>query len=341
LKIAFFDTHSYDREAFEACPLAPQHPLIFFPEKLNSSTTALAKGAEAVCCFVNDRIDRKTLTELKALGIRLVLLRCAGFNQVDLVAASELEMPVARVPEYSPHAVAEHAIALLMNLNRKIHRSYNRVREGNFSIEHLVGFDVFGKTVGVLGTGRIGRVFCEILLGFGARPVAFDLKKDLELEKKGVTYDSLENVLKVSDIVSLHLPLNEQTRHLIDDHALGLCKKGVVLLNTSRGALVDTRALIKGLKSGHVGAAGLDVYEEEEFFFFKDLSDSVIQDDLLARLMTFPNVILTSHQAFLTKEALENIAWTTLNNASTFEQNKPLQNEVHVKSHSPRGIPEK
>ncbi|MFN7453966.1 MAG: 2-hydroxyacid dehydrogenase [Pseudobdellovibrionaceae bacterium] len=341
MKIAFFDTHSYDREAFEACSLASQHQLTFFHEKLNGNTSGLAKGTEAVCCFVNDRLDRKTLTDLKAQGVKLVLLRCAGFNQVDLVAASELALPVARVPEYSPHAVAEHAVALLMNLNRKIHRSYNRVREGNFSIEHLVGFDVFGKTVGVLGTGRIGRVFCEILLGFGARVVAFDLKKDLELEKKGITYDSFEKVLKVSDIVSLHLPLNEKTRHLIDDRALGLCKKGVVLLNTSRGALVDTKALIKGLKSGHVGAAGLDVYEEEEFFFFNDLSDSVIQDDLLARLMTFPNVILTSHQAFLTKEALANIAWTTLNNASTFELKKPLQNEVHVESHSPRGIPEK
>jgi D-lactate dehydrogenase len=260
-----------------------------------------------------------------------VALRSAGYNHVDLRAASALGLPVVRVPEYSPYAVAEHAVALLLTLNRKIHRAYNRVREANFSLDGLVGFDLHDKVVGLVGTGRIGRVMATIVRGFGCRLLAMDPQPDpVFAQQLSLRYVSLQELYRESDIVSLHVPLTPSTRHLIDAEALQTMKRGVVLINTGRGALIDTRALIEALKSEHVGAAGLDVYEEEEKVFFRDLSDRVLQDDVLARLLTFPNVLITSHQAFLTREALANIAETTLANIATFERGDPLQNEVRA-----------
>jgi D-lactate dehydrogenase len=281
-----------------------------------------------VCAFVNDHLDKKTLQTLAAGGTQLIALRSAGFNHVDLASAQTLGLRVARVPEYSPHAVAEHAVALILSLNRKIHRAYNRVREGNFSLNGLVGFDLNKKTVGVIGTGRIGSVMAKILSGFGCQVIAHDIVQNPQLVEIGVKYVSLEEILRNSDIISLHVPLTPQTHHLIDERALALTKPGVMLINTGRGALIETSALIKSLKSGHIGSAGLDVYEEEEGLFFEDLSGQILQDDKLARLLTFPNVLLTSHQAFLTEEALGNIAQVTLQNISEFESGHVLKNEV-------------
>jgi D-lactate dehydrogenase len=315
MKIAVFDTHRYDREALEAANRAYQFVFSFFDVRLRGDTVALAQGHEAVCVFVNDQLSRPVLAALKEQGVRLIALRCAGFNNVDLKAAKELGLPVVRVPEYSPFAVAEHAVALLLTLNRKIHKAHNRVREGNFSLEGLVGFDLKGKTVGIVGTGKIGRVFAGIMKGFGCRLLAFDVRQDEALvAETGVEYVTMERLFAESDIISLHVPLMPETHHLVNEAALNSMKPGVVLINTSRGALVDASALIKALKQGRMGAAGLDVYEEEAGVFFEDLSGLVLQDDVLARLLSFPNVIITSHQAFLTKEALGNIAETTLGN---------------------------
>jgi D-lactate dehydrogenase len=282
-----------------------------------------------VCSFVNDHLDNETLTKLHSNGVRLIALRSAGFNHVDLATSERLGMAVMRVPEYSPYAVAEHATALILALNRHIHRAYNRVREGNFSLDGLVGFDLHGKTVGVVGTGRIGAVLLQIMHGFGCRLLAFDVKPNGDLPKRlPVQYVPLEQLLRESEIVSLHVPLTPDTRHMINASTLALMKPGVMLINTGRGALIDTRALIDALKDGRIGAAGLDVYEEEEGVFFMDLSDCVLQDDVLARLLTFPNTLITSHQAFLTREALANIARTTLSNITAYERGEPLQNEV-------------
>lgn len=278
-------------------------------------------------------MDKKSLKSLAAGGTQLIALRSAGFNHVDLASAQSLGLRVVRVPEYSPHAVAEHAVALILSLNRKIHRAYNRVREGNFSLDGLVGFDLNKKTVGVIGTGRIGFVLAKILSGFGCDVIAHDLAQNPKLIEMGVQYTSIDEILRKSDIISLHVPLTPKTRYLIDEKALALTKPGVMLINTGRGALIDTRALIKSLKSGHIGYAGLDVYEEEEGLFFEDLSEQILQDDKLARLMTFPNVLLTSHQAFLTEEALGNIAQVTLQNISEFENGNDLKNEVCAEKH--------
>ncbi len=328
MKIAVFDTHRYDREALEMANRAYQFTFSFFDVRLREDTVALAQGHEAVCVFVNDQLTRPVLAALKEQGVRLIALRCAGFNNVDLKAAKEFGLPVVRVPEYSPYAVAEHAVALLLTLNRKIHKAHNRVREGNFSLEGLVGFDLKGKTVGIVGTGKIGRVFAGIMKGFGCRLLAFDVRQDEALvAETGVEYVPMERLFAESDIISLHVPLMPQTYHLVNEAALALMKPGVVLINTSRGALVDASALIQALKQGRIGAAGLDVYEEEAGVFFEDLSGLVLQDDVLARLLTFPNVIITSHQAFLTKEALGNIAETTLGNVKGFREGK-LSNEV-------------
>ena len=329
MKTAVFDTHGFDREALERANVDYGHDLRFFDLRLTPDTAALAADFEAVCAFVNDRLDEAALGILRRGGTRLIALRSAGFNQVDLEAAARLGFTVVRVPAYSPHAVAEHAVALLLTLNRKTHRAYNRVRESNFSLDGLVGFDLHGKTVGVVGTGRIGSVLLRILNGFGCQLLACDLTPEMALAQElGVRYVSLDELLRASDVISLHVPLTPGTRHLIDAAALERMKRGVILINTSRGALIDTNALVAALKRGHVGAAGLDVYEEEEGIFFEDLSGQVLQDDVLARLLTFPNTLITSHQGFLTREALANIADTTLANIQGFERGEALANQV-------------
>jgi D-lactate dehydrogenase len=327
MKIALFDTHPFERKHFEAANCEFAHDISYLEPRLTHLTARLASGYPVVCCFANDKLDPETLKVLKQEGVQLIALRSAGFNHVDLKVASDLGLVVVRVPAYSPHAVAEHATALVLSLNRRIHRAHQRVREGNFSLAGLVGFDLHGKTVGVIGTGRIGSVFAKIMLGFGCRVIAYDLLPDKSLAKE-VEYVSLDSLYRQADIVSLHVPLKAQTRHVIDQSALAKMKKGVMLINTGRGALIDTGALIGALKSGQVGFAGLDVYEEEEGVFFEDLSNEVLQDDQLARLLTFPNVLVTAHQGFLTEEALANIARTTLQNISDYENKKPLLNEV-------------
>jgi D-lactate dehydrogenase len=334
MKIAFFDAHSYDIESFQKEELAKLHQFTFLEPRLTAKTAGLSIAHDCVCSFVNDRIDRDTIEILSKNGIRLIALRCAGFNHVDLAAAKDWNISVVRVPEYSPHAVAEHAVTLILALNRKIHRAYSRVREGNFSLDGLVGFDLYGRTVGVVGTGRIGSAFAKIMLGFGCKVIAFDRSPNVELKSAGVTYVDLDTVFRQSDILSLHLPLTPDSHHLVNEKSLEKCKFGMMLINTSRGGLVDTAALIQSLKSGKVGFAGLDVYEEEEGVFFKNLSELILQDDQLARLLTFPNVLLTSHQAFLTENALKNIAQTTLKNIGDFEQGSKLIHEVRAETHT-------
>ena len=329
MRIAVFDTHRFERETFRVANERFEHEITFFEPRLTRHTAALAAGFGAVCPFVNDRLDAEALTILHENGLRLVALRSAGYNNVDLPAAARLNLPVVRVPEYSPYAVAEHAVCLVLALNRKIHRAYNRVRESNFSLDGLVGFDLHGKTVGVIGTGRIGADLAGIMRGFGCDVIAHDLKPDEQLAARvGLRYVDLPELYRRSDVVSLHVPLTTRTHHLIDANAIAGMKRGVFLINTGRGALLDSRALVAALKSGHVGAAGLDVYEEEAGVFFQDLSDQVLQDDVLARLLTFPNVLVTSHQGFLTREALSGIADTTLGNVRAFELGQPLANLV-------------
>ncbi len=329
MKVAFFDTHGFERSVFADENRGFGHEITHFEVRLGEQTASLASGFTALCAFVNDRIGASVLEKIARSGTRLIALRCAGFNNVDLEAAGRLGIRVVRVPEYSPHAVAEHAVALILSLDRKIHRAHSRVREGNFSLEGLVGFDLHGKTVGVVGTGRIGAVFAKIMLGFGCRVLVCDRAENPELlGLPGIRYVELPELLRESQIISLHVPLTPSTRHLIDGPAIERMRSGVMIINTGRGALIDTPALVHGLKSGKVGSAGLDVYEEEEGIFFEDLSDQVLQDDTLARLLTFPNVLMTSHQAFLTAEALSNIATTTLKNISDFEAGLALDNEV-------------
>ncbi|NBX76330.1 MAG: 2-hydroxyacid dehydrogenase [Proteobacteria bacterium] len=329
MKVAFFDTHKFERPIFEQENEAFHHELFFFEQRLCRETAVLADQFSCVCAFVNDKLDRDSLSLLSKEGVKLIALRSAGFNHVDLKAAKELGLVVLRVPEYSPYAVAEHAVTLILTINRKIHRSYMRVRELNFSLDGLVGMDLHGKTVGVIGSGRIGAVFAKIMTGFGCEVLLHDIKPNLDLAKRlGACYSNLDDIYQRSDIISLHVPLNEKTRYLINKDSLSKMKKGVLLINTGRGGLVNTRDLIQSLKKGHLGGAGLDVYEEEEQVFFQDHSGDVLQDDVLARLLTFPNVIITSHQAFLTQEALKNIATTTLENITAFEKGFPLQNQV-------------
>ena len=329
IKTYFFDTHSFEKKHFCEANLDAAHEFIFFEGKLTEKSAILAKDYPCVCAFVNDHLDENVLKILAQNGTKLIALRSAGYNHVNLAAAKKLGLKVVRVPEYSPFSVAEHAVALILTLNRKIHKAYNRVREGNFSLEGLVGFDLHGKTVGVIGTGKIGKAFIRIMKGFGCHIVAYDKFPDHEFAKEmGFHYAGLEQVLISSEIISLHIPLSQDTRHMIDQKSLELMKRGVMLINTSRGALIDTMSLISAMKLGHVGSAGLDVYEEEENYFFNDLSSQVLEDDVLVRLMTFPNVVLTSHQGFLTSEALTKIAETTLFNMSQFESNQALTNEV-------------
>jgi len=326
MKIAFFSTKSYDREFFDH--YVTTHEIIYFEARLDKQTASLAAGCNAVCVFVNDKLSRNTIIELKKTGIQLIALRSAGFNNVDLAAAKENGIPVVRVPAYSPFAVAEHAVALMLTLNRKTHKAYNRVREGNFSLERLTGFDLHGKTVGVIGTGKIGQIFCDIMMGFGCNVLAFDLIVHQPTVAKGVTYLPLVDIFEQADIISLHCPLNEQTKYIINEKTIEMMKKGVMLINTSRGALIDTSAAIHGLKSGRIGYLGLDVYEQEEKLFFKDLSENIIQDDEILRLLSFPNVLITSHQGFFTEEALTQIAQITLKNIDDFESGKELKNQV-------------
>ncbi len=331
MRIAIFDTHDFERTVFEQSDLSYKHELVFFPAKLSPVTAALAAGFPCVCPFVNDDLSRATLEKLAAGGTTLIALRSAGFNHVDLKAAADLGMTVVRVPEYSPYAVAEHAVALIMTLNRKTHRAFNRVREGNFSLSGLVGFDLHGKTIGVIGTGKIGRAFAKAMNGFGCHVLLHDVSPDVIFAASiGARYVGLPELYTASDIISLHIPLVKETRHLINESSLSMMKKGVMLINTGRGALIDAKALIKNLKSGRIGSAGLDVYEEEAGIFFNDLSGQILTDDILARLMTFPNVLITGHQAFLTNEALSNIATTTLENISSFERGEACANKIQL-----------
>lgn len=326
-----FDTHTWDRDALVVASRDGfAHELTFFEARLVRDTAALAAGHDVACVFVNDRLDRGALEVLQRERVRLVALRSAGYNNVDLAAAAELGIKVVRVPEYSPYAVAEHAAALVLALNRKIARAALRVRDRNFSLDGLVGFDLHGKTVGLVGTGRIGGVAARIFSGFGCRVLACDVRQDPALAALGVAYVDLPTLLTEADIISLHVPLTPATHHFIDAGALAVMKRGAMIINTGRGALIDSKALIDALKAGQLGAAGLDVYEEEEGIFFEDLSNEVLLDDVLARLLTFPNVLITAHQAFLTREALNNIAETTLENISAWERGAPLVNEVRL-----------
>ena len=323
--IAVFDAKSYDRDYLSRASAADELDWHFHEFRLEIKTVFAAQGAQAVCVFVNDVVNREILERLVSSGIRLVTLRCAGFNNVDLDAAKELGVAITRVPSYSPHAVAEHAIALLLTLNRKIHRAFNRVRELNFSLSGLVGFDLYGKTAGIFGTGKTGRIVGEILRGFGMRVLASDLYPNQEWAvKNGIEYVELSRLAKESDVITLHAPLTPQTDRIVNGESLALMKPGVILINVSRGRLIHTHALIKALKSGHVGGVGLDVYEEEEGIFFEDLSGEILQDDELARLLTFPNVLVTAHQAFLTHEALSEIARITVENVRRFANEEAL-----------------
>lgn len=318
MQVVVFSTRPYDRRFLEEANARHGHELRFLEARLDASTAATAAGAQAVCAFVNDVVDADVLARLHGLGVRLVTLRSAGFNHVDLEAAARLGIAVGRVPEYSPWAVAEYTVALILTLNRKIHRAHARVREGNFALDGLLGFDLHGRTVGVVGTGKIGECFARIMAGFGCHLLGSDPVVNPACEALGMRYVPLPELLAHSDVVSLHCPLNPATRHLIDDGALQAIQHGAMLINTSRGAVVDTAAAIAALKTGRLHSLGIDVYEEEADLFFRDLSDEVIHDDVFARLLTFPNVIVTGHQAFFTKDALQAIAETTLQNVRSF-----------------------
>lgn len=324
-KIAFFDAKPYDKIWFEKLNNNYNFNILYFENKLNESTAILARNCDAVIAFVNDEINECTINRLYDCGIKIIAMRSAGYNNVDIKAAKG-KIKIVRVPEYSPYAVAEHTMALLLSLNRKIHRAYSRTRDRNFSINGLIGFDLHGKTIGVIGTGKIGKTFIEICKGFGMKILAYDPypAKDLKVE-----YVTLSELFEKSDVISLHCPLTKDTYHIVDDKSISLMKKDVYIVNTSRGALIDTEALLDALKSGKVGAAALDVYEEESDFFFEDLSNSIINDDTLTVLTSLPNVLITSHQAFFTNEALEKIAKITLENIKSFFDEKPLENEVN------------
>ncbi len=330
MNVTFFSTQPYDKEFFNSQNKTVGFNLQYLEVQLNEQTVKLAQGADAVCVFVNDHVDANVIAELAVHGVKIIALRCAGFNNVDLNAAKSHHIKVVRVPAYSPYAVAEHAIAMIMTLNRKIHKAYNRVREQNFSLQGLLGFDLYGKTVGVIGTGNIGHVFCKIMMGFGCQVLAYDVKQNKDLASTGVKYVPLNNLFPQVDILSLHCPLNEKTRYIINDSTIQSMKKGVMLINTSRGGLIDTKAVIKGLKSAAIGSLGIDVYEQEEHLFFRDLSETIIKDDIISRLMGFSNVLVTAHQGFFTQEALTQIAATTLSNLKAFDANQSLLNEEQL-----------
>ncbi|MEM9945749.1 MAG: 2-hydroxyacid dehydrogenase [Cyanobacteria bacterium P01_D01_bin.36] len=328
MKVALFSAKNYDKCSFASINEGYQHELTFFEPRLTVETASLARGFPTVCVFINDELTADTLRSIADGGTRLIALRCAGYNNVDLAAAKTLGLQVVRVPAYSPHAVAEHAAALILTLNRKLYKAYNRVREGNFSLEGLLGFDLYGKTVGVVGTGQIGECFALIMHGFGCRLLAYDIEENLSLKEMGTEYVAFNRLLNQSDIISLHCPLLPATHHMINQESLQQLKHGAMLINTSRGGLVDTQAVIDALKSSQLGALGVDVYEDEGSLFFQDLSNAIVQDDIFQVLKSFPNVVITAHQGFFTQEALHNIACTTLANIRDIEAGKFCINAV-------------
>lgn len=328
-KVVFYGSRPYDQDSFNSKNPDGGFDFKFFTGHINKDNVVLAKGSDAVCVFVNDVVDENIMHLLAENGVRMLALRCAGFNNVDLAAAAKYGITVARVPDYSPYAVAEHTVALILSLNRRTPRATWRTRDGNFSLNGLLGFDLHGKTTGIIGTGKIAKVLIRILRGFGMNILAYDLYPDYEFARENqVTYTTLDDLYAQSDIISLHCPLTEQTKYMINKDSIAKMKDGVMIINTGRGQLINTADLIEGLKDHKVGYAGLDVYEEESDYFFEDQSDTIIDDDVLARLLSFNNVIVTSHQAFFTVEALSNIADTTLSNIRDFIQGKPLANEV-------------
>lgn len=329
MKIAFYDTRPYDRDAFTNANRNFSYEIDFFDFHLNEKTAPSAKGYDIVCAFVNDKLNAAAIKTLKDCGIRLIAMRCAGYNNVDLQAAADAGMKIVRVPSYSPHSVSEYAVGLLLALTRKLPQAYMRTRTGNFSLSGLTGRDLYGRTAGIIGTGKIGKLMAETLVGFGMQIELYDVYPDKEwAQEKGFAYVPLETIFRESDVISLHCPLTKETKHIINSKSLALMKKDAVIINTGRGALIDTRALVGALKRQEIGGAGLDVYEEESKYFFDDWSVDVIRDDILARLMTFPNVIITGHQAFLTTNALDSIAEVTLGNIRDWSEGAELKNEV-------------
>ena len=330
MKTAIFSTHSFEKEYFTK-EASSKHELIWIDFGLSEMTAIMANGCKAVCIFVNDDASEKVLRKLKETGIEHLVLRSAGFNHVDLLVAKELGMRVARVPEYSPYAVAEHTVALMLALNRKLIKANNRIREGNFSLDGLTGFDMHGKTVGIIGFGKIGKVVASIVQGFGCKIMAYDPFPDMAFQKEyDIEYADVDTVFRRSDIITLHAPLTEQTKYLVNKERISLMKKGVMMINTGRGGLINTKDVITGLKRGQIGYLGLDVYEEEKGLFFEDHSSEILQDDVITRLMTFQNVLITSHQAFLTDTALQKIAEVTVGNLNDFESNRPCANEIGI-----------
>ncbi len=328
MNILVYSAKRYDQDSLTAANAAAGHSFRFVEAHLDRETASLAHGSEAVCIFVNDTADAAAMDTLAGAGVRLIALRCAGFNNVDLDAAHRRGLTVVRVPAYSPYAVAEHALALILTLNRRTHRAFNRVREGNFALDGLLGFDLHGRTCGVIGTGKIGAIFSRLMVAFGCRVLADDVAPNPACVEAGVTYVNRETLLGESDIIALHCPLTPATRYLINEASVALMRPGVMLINTSRGALIDTRAVIAGLKSGQIGYLGIDVYEEEADLFFEDHSGRIIGDDVFARLTTFPNVLITAHQGFFTADALRNIADTTIANLNEFAAGGPCTNAV-------------
>jgi len=328
MKVAVFSTKYYEREYLNKYNTRGKHQLTYFDGILNEDTINLTIGFDAVCVLLSDIISEKVIDKLSANSIQLICLRSAGFDNVDIEAAGKRNIKVLRVPAYSPQAIAEHAVALILTLDRKTYKAYNRVRENNFSINNLMGFNLSGKTVGVIGTGKIGRAFCDIMLGFGCKVIAYDIAESDALKAKGIEYKPFDKLLQVSDIISIHCPLTAETHHLFNSIAFAKMKVGAMLINTSRGAVIKTSHAIEALKREQLGYLGIDVYEGEENLFFKDLSQSIIQDDLIERLMSFNNVLITPHQAFFTKEAVEQIAMTTIKNCSDFENGLLLVNEI-------------
>ncbi|MFK7932480.1 MAG: 2-hydroxyacid dehydrogenase [Saprospiraceae bacterium] len=328
MKVALFSNKPYDQNYFEQYNQSFQFSITYFETALDINTVNLTKGFEVVCIFVNDSADKEVIAKMRENGVRLIALRCAGFNNVDLEAAKENDIAVVRVPAYSPEAIAEHSLALILTLNRKTHKAYNRVREGNFSLNKLIGFNLHGKVVGVIGTGKIGVAFCRILRGFGCQIIAFDPNESEELIKMGVQYQTLTEVFQQADIISLHCPLLPQTKHIINKDSIAQMKDGVMIINTSRGGLIKTEDAIAGLSNRKIGYLGIDVYEQEENLFYQDLSEVIISDDYILRLNSFPNVLITAHQAYFTKEAMEEITMTTLESIAAYYDKKELEHKL-------------
>ncbi|MCL2348044.1 MAG: 2-hydroxyacid dehydrogenase [Planctomycetaceae bacterium] len=336
MKVAVFSTKPYDKEFLLLANYDHRHEFQFFEARMSEQTARLAEGFPAICTFVNDQLDGEVLLKLFGGGTRMIALRCAGFNHVDLAAAEQLVMTVARVPDYSPNSISEFTIGMILTLSRKLHRSFNRTREGNFSLDGLIGHDISRKTVGLIGTGKIGALTAFALQGFGCRVIANDVYENRELTDRGVAYVSREQLLGESDIISLHCPLMPDTHHLINADTIALMKQGVMIVNTSRGGLINTEDVIAGLKSGKIGSVAIDVYEEEGDVFYEDYSNKVIQDDILARLLTFPNVVLSSHAAFFTVDALQEIARQTIENLTAFEQGEQPGGLINYQLSRPR-----